>query len=156
MQTGEKTNGKRLLRTRCADKVSDRFPVVGELFRRHPEIADRLPGTAVNRAFTILTDGTKRKGRVEDVRKGTFPCRCLYVVCDSSSYTVTTPSCFRYTHFAIFLFASTHRVSFYDNFLYMYFNWRVFLFHRRGLVKSLRYCLLIIFCRQPKQKGNSF
>lgn len=102
MQTNEKTNGKRLPRTSRADKVSDRFPVVGELFR-HSEIADRLPGAAVNQAFTILTDGTKRKGREGDVRKGTFPCRCLYVVCDSGSYTVTTSSRFRYTRFAIFL-----------------------------------------------------
>lgn len=44
--------------------MSDRFPVVGELFR-HPEIADRLPGAAVStrEAFTILTEGTKRKRR---------------------------------------------------------------------------------------------
>lgn len=44
--------------------MSDRFPVVGELFR-HPEIADRLPGAAVSigKAFTILTEGTKSKGR---------------------------------------------------------------------------------------------
>lgn len=42
--------------------MSDRFPVVEELFR-HPEIADRLPGAAVSteEAFTILTEGTKRK-----------------------------------------------------------------------------------------------
>lgn len=48
-----------------ADKVSDRFPVVEELFR-HPEIADRLPGAAVNRAFTVLTESTKGKGREQE------------------------------------------------------------------------------------------
>lgn len=37
------------------------------------------------------------------VRKETFPWRCLYAVRDSGSYTVTTPSCFRYTCLAIFV-----------------------------------------------------
>jgi len=52
--------------------VSDRFPVVEELFR-HPEIADRLPGAAVStmEAFTILTEGTKRKER-EGEREDTY------------------------------------------------------------------------------------
>lgn len=97
------------------DKVSDRFPVVEELFR-HPEIADRLPGAAVNRAFTVLTEGTKGRGEGEGTREGvrkrTFPCCCLYAVCDSDSYTVTTPSCFRYVCLAIFLSLPFAAISF--------------------------------------------
>lgn len=106
-----------------ADKMSDRFPVVGELFR-HSEIADRLPGAAVStgEAFTILTEGMKRKGREqeagegrrerEETYKGTFPCCCLYAVCNSGSYTITTPSCFRYMCFAIFLSPPLTGISF--------------------------------------------
>lgn len=45
--------------------MSDRFPVVEELFR-HSEIADRLPGVTVNRAFTILTESTKGTGREQE------------------------------------------------------------------------------------------
>lgn len=61
-------------------------------------------------AFTVLTESTKEKGREQEgVRKRTFPCCCLYAVCDSDSYTVTTLSCFRYVCLAIFPFTPIRR-----------------------------------------------
>lgn len=122
--------------------MSDRFPVVGELFR-HPEIADRLPGAAVStgEAFTILTEGTKRKGggtrrgaerKRGDVHKGTFPCCCLYAVCNSGSYTITTPSCFRYMCFAIFLSFPFTGISFHGGSIFRVCILTRELFHLTG------------------------
>lgn len=60
-QIGKKFDRKSTSR---ADKVSDRFPVVRELFR-HPEIANRLTDASVNRRLYDL------HRRYEGKRKGT-------------------------------------------------------------------------------------
>lgn len=109
--------GTRSARAIGADKISNGFPVVGGLFR-HSETVDRPRSTAVNRTFTIRTASPRRLRKVEGRRGRERNARRHFrgVVCMpfaiASSYTVTTPSCFRYACPAIFvpLWPAIHRL----------------------------------------------
>lgn len=122
------------IRTIGTDKISNRFPVVGGFFRRS-EIVDRSRTTAVNRTFTIRTATSRRLGedttykseRAERRRERIVRRHFRGVVCMAftiaSSYTVTTPSCFRYACLTIFVplreqkHSTRYRVSLFNQFI---------------------------------------
>lgn len=96
--------------------------------------------------------GVRRRKR-RDVHKGTFPCCCLYAVCNSGSYTVTTSSCFRYMCFAIFLSLPLTGISFHGGSIFRVCILTGELFHLTGYLvahRFLRHCLLIDNCSNRK------